>query len=321
MKNPILSIFSSFVMAILIMNCTPNDEVSNSFDANQVKLDLADFKIYGQLHNQVMTETIKNFKFSDEGLTIEEKCQLIADFQKSIFDTLSSVPENLKGCSELFSVYKNLYLPAKTIDDLPLSTNSIYTTRAQDILLTTPSDVLSNTAILGVQEVQQIRKLSEVTNKCLNNLLNIDELEAEINSLVYDFYESNYVQGGDSGYVMAYALTIANASLDWWKNNSTELIMEMEAEGLDPIELGPVGLAHVVSADIGGAIYGSASAIITQAGVHLYNNGNLDDFEINWTTVGAGALGGALNGSIGISGRIGKWISNKFWSTAFNNHW
>ena len=263
-----------------------------------------------------MTETIKNFKFSDEGLTIEEKCQLIADFQKSIFDTLSSVPENLKGCSELFSVYKNLYLPAKTIDDLPLSTNSIYTTRAQDILLTTPSDVLSNTAILGVQEVQQIRKLSEVTNKCLNNLLNIDELEAEINSLVYDFYESNYVQGGDSGYVMAYALTIANASLDWWKNNSTELIMEMEAEGLDPIELGPVGLAHVVSADIAGAIIGAA----WQIGCDIYNNGGIDGYEVNWTNVGQAALGGAITTSTGMSGPVGKWISNSFWRFAFTFH-
>jgi len=315
-KNLILTVFSLFAIAILVLNCTPNDEVSNSFDANQVKLDLADFTIYGQLHNQVMTVTNKYFNFPDEGLTIEEKCQLLADFQKSLFDTLSSVPDNLKGCAELFSVYKDLYVPVKTIDDLPLCTVSINATRAQDGSFTTPSDVLSNTAILGVQEVQQIRKLSEVTNKCLDNLLNIDELETEINSLVYEFYESNYVQGGDSGYVMAYALTIANASLDWWKENSTELIMEMEAEGLDPIELGPVGLAHVVSADIAGAIIGAA----WQIGCDIYNNGGIDGYEVNWTNVGQAALGGAITTSTGMSGPVGKWISNSFWRFAFTFH-
>ncbi len=58
-----------------------------------------------------------------------------------------------------------------------------------------------------------------------------------------------------------------------------------------------------VAADAGGAIGGGVIGAIDS----YYQNG-----EVDWTSVGIGALGGAIDGSVGISGKIARWVRSIF---------
>lgn len=82
-----------------------------------------------------------------------------------------------------------------------------------------------------------------------------------------------------AGQMSGYILSITKSSMEWWDEN---------LEG--------TRVAHWVYADAGGAIIGAVWAM----GVQYWRNKKITD----WKDVGYGALGGAIDGSVGVSKKL-----------------
>lgn len=99
-----------------------------------------------------------------------------------------------------------------------------------------------------------------------------------------------YTEESKYGKTLAYALSISLASIEWWQIN-TDALPQTRA------------LPAAIALDAAGAAIGAViGAVSSYAG-----NG-----EVNWTSVGVSAVGGAITGSLGMVGKAAKWLSKLF---------
>lgn len=278
------------VISLLSTSCTSDSEgVTNEITPTQQFKTVSDFKIVGEIHNSLMSATLDNYSCSEEIQSSEQFYQELINFEANVLDTLRFAPSIIKE-----NFIDNLYKYRSCLHKEYLS-QSINITRGEisDGQLCANIQALSEAKVLGVKESQQLYTLCDVSQKSFDCEINFEDLKNVVNDLIIDYELTQYAQEADSGYVLAYALTIASYSLEWWENNMAEISSELSEEGIEIIDLfGPDGLVQLVAADIVGGVIGGMADATKQ----FCQNG---DHYIDMDEVGYNALSSAVLGSIG----------------------
>ena len=105
-----------------------------------------------------------------------------------------------------------------------------------------------------------------------------------INSISEEFDKAGYEKDSVEGAAIASMLSIAKSSYEWWYQNPDYADSENQGK-----------LPQVVAMDLGGACAGVI--------FHAFQNWNN---RLTWGGVGRAALWGAISGSTGLGGRIGR---------------
>lgn len=258
------------------------------------------FSIYGDMHNSVLGYTLNNVdsvilstKQKDAGL------DYIASIQKCGVNNLSLPSVSNSDLLDYIETYKGLYEPSVVavllgMDGDELNFETSLTGRYLTTLLN--SEVIDNfeyeLIIRIVNSIDENRRHGtsikdymidlENAKKCW--LIQYDPLlflpEIELDEESGGILNKRDIRPGD---ITALILNISISSANFW--------MEMPDE--------PDMIAPWVAADAGGAIFGAVYNIA----VTIAN-----EEEIDWESVGYSAAGGAIAGSTGIGGKIGRWL-------------
>jgi hypothetical protein len=133
---------------------------------------------------------------------------------------------------------------------------------------------ISDEAYLIIIELYQNLKLN------YERKLSDDLLKQKVNELILKFDNLSYSEDSEEGKMVAVTLAISISSIEWWKQNPNAVGSNLK-------------VAPWVAADVGGAIFGAVWGGVVGG---------------SWKSAGIGALGGAIAGSTGIAGRIGKFL-------------
>lgn len=140
-----------------------------------------------------------------------------------------------------------------------------------------------------------LMKLSHDTMRNYEGSLSNVKLKSNILSYIREFDRHGYPSGSGEGGMVGAILAISIASLEWW---------EQYPEIYEPGgENSKVMMVPWVAADIAGGIVGGVGGALIEKGFAG---------EVNWGSVGAGAVVGAVTTSTGIVSRFGAWIHRRF---------
>lgn len=290
MKKLIKKTISVFVAAIFILTGCEKEqkEITTS------KLDLKKFKDYGKTHTDVLDyfnsfTPPTNIKNLNEGLDFTfNKIQSILD-------------ENLNANVEDKKLAKNNKVNSftRSLVDFRESKRIIFSSQGQfrskkteqtiDEILTDVSslNVLSNFAL---EKLNELKTLSELY---FNNSITTSEIKNSLSIIEEELIAKNYSENDDEGITIAIILSISNASIDWWENESKSNTQNASKGNRKP-------LPAWAGADIAGAVVGAAHQLVVSGG------------DLSWSGTGSAALLGAAATSTGAVSGLGRWISSLF---------
>jgi len=147
--------------------------------------------------------------------------------------------------------------------------------------------------IISVQEFEKIISLQYVLSKVYNGEMGITELSSYLNQ------EKNT---NNSNVVFNSLIDIGVASNQWWNENTPSIFLPFPInEEIYPSEGQYQTYAIPVPTDVAGALFGAATGIVSQYG---------SSESVNWKGVAISTLAGAVIGSTGAVGKLGKWLSS-----------
>lgn len=165
---------------------------------------------------------------------------------------------------------------------------------------------LSEISVVSEKNKIFFTQISELIKANLNGEIDNNSYEQ---SLVDKYNEFSNTDIEDGNEIIGEILTISLMSCKWWRENP-------EAANEPGLEVPGNGPSHkafennnksfvvpVVAMDAAGALVSVGAVAIN----NYLNNGS-----VNWKAVGTGAVIGAVTGSTGIVGKVGKWISSFF---------
>lgn len=156
-------------------------------------------------------------------------------------------------------------------------------------------DYLYEVGVLQDNAYKVLRDMVDLIVKSLEGQISDANFERAIDGLIIDFDEQEYKKGSSDGEIVGPVLAISKSSLEWWAENPDACLAEDK-------------LPAVVAADAGGAITGVVIDSIRQGLCIGFGAQNGWD----WSSTGWAALGGAVDGSLGLSSKVIKAISNLF---------
>ncbi|MGE4348065.1 MAG: hypothetical protein AB7D46_11765, partial [Flavobacteriaceae bacterium] len=169
--------------------------------------------------------------------------------------------------------------------------------------------LLNSCVSKGIMDTYEQQKLVEIEtfiygNK--NGTITIDQFENKLTTIAREFDGKNYQITGNTGHTLAASLAIGINSVDWWKRNNSLYTTTTKTKGKGPngYEIDEASLVLPwVAADVGGAIIGATvGAISSYAG----------SGRVSGTSVGIGAVAGAVVASTGAAGKLGRAIFSLF---------
>ena len=184
-------------------------------------------------------------------------------------------------------------------------------TRFKEQLLddTNPNSLTSKTTEVGRYPILSSNNqsmLSQISNKIKENI------SGQISNLAFErdlvnLYNVFAQYKNEKGYQMiGEVFAISLKSCEWWRNNPEAFAFNnlkiKEAGPSQFIEDNPYVLP-IVGLDAGGALVGSCSVAL---------NNYINTGTISWSAVGTGAVIGAVTGSTGLAGRVGRWLNSLF---------
>ena len=234
---------------------------------------VSDYNIYGEIHNNFLTYIYEDYRLNDTELDQETAFSNLAE------DSYDYINNKYKNVLEGYP-NKNDY---SQLVEFVISDNLRSFVKNQDNL-----EFLQEALNSG--QIDEFEKNSLETLLNLDENLSIKELREVLNN-ISQVYQNRYPSENIPGTYLGIALSIGNNSLDWWSNHptahtSSDYISER--------------IAPWVAADIVGAVGG-----MIFAGLYSDATGGSGD-------VGGGMLAGAIFGSTGIFGKIGRWASKWF---------
>lgn len=276
MKNKSLKIVGMMALGlvILVFACS-KEEV---FHTEPELLSFEQFEVYGDLHNQFMTNVNENFVPNESIETLDDALNYIDDFQQSFLAVT-----DLKG-----------------IDRIGLS--NARTTGNNESTLPEIIEQANLEGLLDEFEYQSLVTLGQKVKMSYKGLLSESELQAYVEVLQIEWVNQGYTVESEYGQTLAFVLSISRASLEWWEENPDAGLTTNIPNGRVAV------LPAWAAADIGGAIVGGAWRAINSYQRQL--PGNRDLGNIDWEGVGRSALGGAIIASTGASIRLGGWLTS-----------
>jgi hypothetical protein len=286
-----------FGVSMMTISCSKNtDESLNELESSDLSLmRTTDSCSYGDIHNDFMSIYNDDFQINQSITSKTVGYNYIINFFKSKSNDYENLNESeidildssFTSNIELLETLKlnSLISNDETMFD-PFSNNQ--TTLSNLINELQVQNVISNTEyqeLINLQNFLDETFKGRVSNTEFNNYL--DEISARIDGKGYKLLEP--------------IICIGNSSNNWWRTNTPDI-------GL-PIPLGdqvyPSGsyttyaIPVVVANDIAGAIIGGVGAATYQY---------VGTGSVNWKVVGIATVGGAIVGSLGVLGKLSKWI-------------
>lgn len=280
-----------FLLTGLILLPVACNEVSSSTQPEPKLLDFNQFEVYGEVHNQFLTNVKENFIADNEITEMENALNYLNDFQQNyLFEAdlkgldkhrLSEALNNSKELSVHEKAYEKMFIRSKSDSEFN-EEPSLY-----DLLT-----IAKEQGVVDTFEYTSLTQLSDKVKGSYEGSVSGAELKSFVVSLKEEWEEQEYTTESENGILMAYALSISLASIEWWEENTDA--------GLTETTSGKVmALPAWAAMDIGGAIVSGAIAVSGQA--------ILAD-DISWDVVGYAALGGAVATSTGAAGKVAKWL-------------
>jgi len=253
----------------------------------------------GSLHNKVLENCYLNMPFKD-GFSYDQAVSYISEYNMNYLSKVAK-PSNyfdLKQVEPEFTIRK-YYVNKKTFTEQLLDKSN-------------PNSIdginrdLKKYPILSAKNQLIFYNISENIKANLNGSMSNENFEK---SLV-DIY-NNFAKGSDElgNEIIGEIITIGLLSSEWWRNNpkAADEPTTIKGKGGPSItefenNISPY-VVPVVAMDAAGALV-SAGAVALN---NYINNGS-----VNWAAVGTGAVIGAVTGSTGLVGKVGKWISSFF---------
>lgn len=278
---------------------------------NGKTLKVADFAVWGELHNSILENVQENFIYSgmEANSDKSDKIKKVLDFNLVFIDKTFVDESERKNMRKEMIRYSNfvqadLFLD-KILRDGTRADNS-------DMSIADAANVF-NDSIIDLDELPSLNVLNEAAfksglysgssytllkrlidalNKNYKGLLSDTEYENVLSGIVKDFDALNFDETSAEGVNVAMVLSISEASYQWWKENPDA----MPANGKIPT---------VVAADAAGAIVG----LLSNA---LYQGFTTKTHKMNWESLGWSTLSGAATGSLGCTGKLTGFIKDIF---------
>lgn len=284
-------LLSIFVM--LFSACS--SEQNSGVDAVETR-SISDYAHLGVIHNDMMVYA-NNYFVADE--TIETKEEAINYVVEWMASHVGDVTELAKpSWTQELEFYANNVDARALVNRLRRGeTRAIDDINFEKI----PADEISfDEAIFVARELQLIddfegAKFREIGDMVILNAdgqLSNADLKTYLLGVVDEWNAQVYDKNSKQGQALGMTLAISLASLEYWEENPDQVMA--------PTRALPIVLAN----DIAGAAVGAL--------VNIYWTTVINDQPVDWGKVGDGALSGALLGSSGVVGKLGKWLSKLF---------
>lgn len=291
---------TSFYLVLLFALVSCNNEDLKTNEGNlALQSRFSNSTDYGQVHNDFM-DFINNDFTPDGGINLKNDGY---NYVVSFFNNKASSYNQIKK-DEKEALLKSINDNAKlleTSDVQKIINNQINISNPISNTQTSLSQLildLKNQNVISLDEYEEINDFQNVLTKVNNSELSATDLNDYVNKLDNRIEGKNYK-------IIEPMVSVAKYSNNWWNDNTPTIYL--------PLPIGEVthpsnqyttyALPVAVGTDIAGALIGGAMSAAIQYGA----NGN-----VNWGIVGASAVGGAIVGSTGVVGKLGKWISSLF---------
>ncbi len=284
-KSESIIIVGLFLMVPLLFSCG-KEKMHNP------KNDLMDFEVFqsfGDLHNDFMTNIQSEFNPIDEIKSTNDRLEYVNSIHIGFVEKCALSDIDRKILEQEFQRAKYLYNVNSVLE--LVNKETLIKSEKETQTLYSILDTALNYQIINKFESSILLELIDLSNLCFNGLISQGELGNSIKQLKEDWLAAEYDSNSNYGYISGYAIAISLSSLEWWEKN---------AEGQELMTKEIKLIPAWVAADAVGALWGAASGAI---GSYLVNG------EVNWGSVGFGALSGAVAGSTGVVGKVAKWIS------------
>ncbi|MDE5727588.1 MAG: hypothetical protein K2L26_04380 [Duncaniella sp.] len=284
----------------------------SSFPGNQPTSNINAFDVFGKVHNIMLHNGVQTFDEETisefEGAT---KYDQLTAFNIAYVPSLPLHSVDKQVIIECLPDYKHLF-NEETTWDLLTKESSVTTPKTKaDVFNMSFQDLYThalNLDMIDSKEYDMLLLLADYSKENATGLLSSYELENKVDDLINLWLEAygdvdyssiipseqNGVYGQipaidlkdfPEGAISGLVLNISKHSLVYWNGP------------MSPAR--PERVAPWVAADAGGALIGAGGALL----YHWISNTSVD-----WASVGYSAAVGAIDGSLGISGKIGRWL-------------
>ena len=286
MKTKML--YLTVTVLLILISCTKENvkfEKSDNqkFFSECSDLTIESFNAYGIYHNNAMN----NFNVNFEPETGDDGTPIIIDLGEAIdfirdFNVTFLINELISEGSEEFITSE--YNRGKWLVVTELTYDSLVQINNSNNILSIINNLYSYNLIDDFEN-NLLQRIFNCCNLNYDQALSNEDFADSISNFEQLWNEQNYTTCSSTGYVSAYVISIAKASVEWWEEN------------FDPIEYAvPVW----VGADVVGAALGAGTGAVSSY---------VGTGSVNWKSVGISATAGAVAGSTGIIGKAAKWIS------------
>lgn len=251
----------------------------------------------GLIHNNALNHIYLNFKVP-ENFTYEQGIDHIKNFNQSFLsssisetDNTTSDPQFISNSFNEFKYFVNQNDFANTL----LSTNGKYS-------LSNSINILRSNNLVSTNNFIILENLNTIISNNIKGLSTSLQLEQDLISIYNSAVGSKDENGG---LLIKQIVAIGLRSCQWWRNNPDAFNINDVKEGSGPFSNMDEStfVAQVVAMDIAGALVSSGAVAL---------NNYINSGHVNWHAVGTGAVIGAVTGSTGLVGKVGKWISSLF---------
>lgn len=278
------------VLIAIIIFPTACERINSSVSEPEL-LRFERFEVYGEIHNQFLTNIKENFKPDYNISDLNIALNYLDDFHQDFLQKANLKGLNRNYISKSLSNYKELSVYEKAYQRMFVRSNKSSTLNKGTTLFEL-LNTLKEDELLDEFEYQSLTELSSIVKESYDGNVSDDELKKFVLNLKKKWLKQDYTVDTKNGILMAYVLSISLSSLDWWENN-TDAGVTTSSKGK------VIALPAWAAMDIGGAIVSGAIAASGQ--------GLLAD-EVSWDVVGYAALGGAVATSTGAAGKVAKWL-------------
>lgn len=306
-KNVIKILVKSIVFCFVTFFYSSCSQVETSMHPLQEeKTQIEKFYKLGEVHNFLLQNMKENYNY-DNSLASLSKDEKIAHVLNFNIDYLDNVEIDTSYKSELkskMSFYRYLLDATMFSPFQRVNSNSRGSVEISDSLVLDKDTVLNvgdiNNLIGNLAYAHEkgmipeyafnvISEIIELLEKSNAGLVSDALLERKIDEIINDVNDMNIKEGDLSLSYIAPVLVIARYSFDWWKDNP-------DAMADDDGKVAPF-----VYADAAGAIEGVVGYALTTSSK-----------DVTWSGAGCSALAGGALSSIGIGGRVVKFLRGLF---------
>jgi len=266
-------------LVTLISSCKKIDEVTDTIEGSKNP-----YEQIGKLHNDFLTNVKNQFAPNVEITNLEDGFDYITDFHVSYILKANLNDEEKSMYANALNEYKRFVKTSEFYNEFFISNSK----NSDGEYFAYVKDAYS-IGIIDDFEFEQLNLIGRTLKGNYYGEISDYDLEQLLHKINNQWLKKRYSTDSKTGQILAMSLALSLSSIDWWKEN--------------PDAFGNAKLPPVVGADIAGAVIGGVIS-----GVNSYINTG----EVSWGGVAVGAGAGAITGSTGVVGKVGKWISNLF---------